>query len=101
VSATDDLLDAIYKAIERFEREERSAANWRSVVGKANAPKRVTTTARGDRIVTPRRSALARYVTDAVLTQLRSESEPIDFENDLFAYSKALRGLSKPPEPAG
>lgn len=67
---TDDMLDAVYRAIERFETEEKRQRVWRRVTG--GKVERVTHTRDGSRILTPRRSALARYVTDAVLTELRT-----------------------------
>lgn len=73
MSNHDDLIEAIYTALERWDAAERRARDLRGIT-KANV-KRVDRLPNGDRILTPRRSALARYITDAVLTELRKAEQ--------------------------
>lgn len=68
-SRSDAVLDAIYRAIERFEHGERRVAVTASITGVR--PERVTRRSNGDRILTPRRTTLARYLTDAALSAIR------------------------------
>lgn len=68
----DLILTAVWEALERWEAAERQAAALRSIT-KADV-RRVDRMPDGTRIPTPRRNALARHITDAVLTALREES---------------------------
>lgn len=63
------VMDAIYRALARWDAAERNARDLRAIT-KADV-RRVDRLKDGSRIPTPRRNALARYLTDAVLTALR------------------------------
>jgi hypothetical protein len=73
MTRTEAVLDAIYTALERWDAAERQARTVRGIT-KANV-RRVDRLPNGDRIVTPRRSALARHLTDAALTAIREYEE--------------------------
>ena len=70
------MLDAVYKALERWDEMERQARTLRQIT-KADV-RRNDRLPDGSRIPTPRRSALARYVTDAALTAIREYDEHFD-----------------------
>lgn len=65
----DAVLDGIYTALERWDQEERRVRTIRSIT-KANF-RRNDRMPDGTRIPTPRRNALARFLTDAALTAIR------------------------------
>lgn len=69
----DAVLDALYTALERWDQEERRARTIRAIT-KANV-RRNDRMPNGTRIPTPRRNALARYLTDAALTAIREWDE--------------------------
>lgn len=65
----DALIDAIWDALKRWDEGERQARDLRMIT-KANV-QRVRRMPDGTHIPAPRRNALARYLTDAVLTAER------------------------------
>lgn len=65
----DAVLDAIARALERWDEAERRAHDLRAIT-KADV-RRADRAPDGTRIRTPRRNALARYLTDATLTAMR------------------------------
>jgi hypothetical protein len=82
----DAVLTAVYEALERWDAAERRARTIRGIT-KGNF-RRQDRMPDGTRIPTPRRSALARHLTDAALTAIReyeAEAEDPHPDVDLFA----------------
>ena len=61
---TEVVLEALYRALARWDHEVRQARNLRMAMGRGRGPRTVRGT---------RRSAQARFLTAAVLTALREE----------------------------
>lgn len=75
---SDAVLDAIYDALASWDAAERNVRTLRQIT-KADVRRR-TRTEDGSRIYTPRRSALARHLTEAALTAIRDFEAPADPE---------------------
>jgi hypothetical protein len=73
VTRQDAILEAVYVALESWDEAERRARVLRAIT-KADV-RRVDRLADGTRIPAPRRGALARHLTAAVLTALRQEAD--------------------------
>lgn len=69
MSRQDAILEAVWEALQRWDEAERQARDLRAIT-RADV-RRQTRLPDGTRIPTPRRNAMARYITDAVLTALR------------------------------
>ena len=66
----DAVLDALYRALEKWDEAERRVRDLRMIAG-VRGPMRVERLADGTRIPAPRRSAMARFLTDAAMTAIR------------------------------
>ncbi len=68
----DDILDAIYRGLEEWATAERNLRNMAIIAGERRL-RRVDRRPDGTHIPAPRRGAMARFLTDRVLTALRDD----------------------------